>query len=82
MTIEAANLKSEADRSKRARRNVENELENHVRQQKESAGNSKLSEYQHRMIAAERAKEDMEITLQVIVVVVIIIVVVDLRVIS
>jgi len=64
MTIEAANLKSEADRSKRARRNVENELENHVRQQKESAGNSKLSEYQHRMIAAERAKEDMEITLQ------------------
>nr|CAB3265892.1 sodium channel and clathrin linker 1 [Phallusia mammillata] len=64
LELEAANLRSDADRAKRAKRNAEEELESVIRQRKEDQNQPKLEEFQRRTINAERARDDALITIQ------------------
>nr|CAB3265893.1 sodium channel and clathrin linker 1 [Phallusia mammillata] len=64
LELEAANLRSDADRAKRAKRSAEEELESVIRQRKEDQNQPRLEEFQRRTINAERARDDALITIQ------------------
>ncbi|XP_077975318.1 sodium channel and clathrin linker 1-like [Styela clava] len=62
--LENHNLRSDADRSKRAKRAVEEEFDKYQQQQRESFSNRKWEDIHARMLIAERAKDDALVTVQ------------------
>ncbi|CAK8696294.1 unnamed protein product [Clavelina lepadiformis] len=64
LELEATNLKSEADRAKRAKRTVEEELDALSRQRHDKNDRSQTEDLQRRTLNAERARDDAFITIQ------------------
>jgi len=64
MEMEIANLKSEANRAKREKRKVEEELSMLVKHRKADSVQPSMEEFQRRTINAERARDDALINIQ------------------
>uniref|UniRef100_H2XSP6 Sodium channel and clathrin linker 1 n=1 Tax=Ciona intestinalis TaxID=7719 RepID=H2XSP6_CIOIN len=64
MELEITNLRSEVARAKRAKRDVEEEMDSLSRQRQETREDGRIEEYQRRTLIAERAKDDAMITVQ------------------